>query len=210
MTYNIKSFKDLRFYIAADLFRYMTSTSLRSFIRGWYIAGFRYTFFMRCCKYFAQKNILYRPLFLISRIALRHYSLTYGFQIPWQTNIGPGLSIGHFGSIIINPSSTIGTNCNITTGVLLGLSPICDEDGRFIRFEYPTIGNRVALGNNSKIIGGAIIGDDSIIGVNTVVTRSIPKKSIAVGAPAKIISQNGSSALVGSFHPGTCVEPFCH
>lgn len=43
-TYSIKTFADLRMYIAADMFRYMTSTSAKAFLRAWYIAGFRYTF----------------------------------------------------------------------------------------------------------------------------------------------------------------------
>lgn len=203
MGYNINSFKELRLYIASDLFRYMTSTSVTAYLRGWYIAGFRYTIFMRCCRYFGSKGMLHKPLYLLCRVALRHYSVKYGFQIPWQTEIGPGLCIGHYGPVIVNPSARIGTNCNITVGVLLGLSHKVDEQGRSLGFKYPTVGNRVALGNNAKIIGGVTVGDDCIIGVNTVVTKSVPANSVAVGLPAKVISQKGSSSLVGSFHPWT-------
>lgn len=201
--YHIDTFTTLKNYIASDLYRYMTSTSMKAFLRGWYIAGFRYTFFMRCCAYFGRKSKLWFPLFLICRVALRHYSVKYGFQIPWQTNIGPGLMIGHYGSIIVNPNSSIGVNCNLTVGVLFGLNHVTDETGKLLRFEYPSIGNRVALSNNAKLIGGAHVGDDCIIGVNTVVTKDIPARSVAVGAPAKIISDTGSGSLVGSFHPWT-------
>lgn len=202
-SFNISTFKELRRYIAADLYRYLTSTSLKSYIRGWYIAGFRYSFFMRCCRYLASKGRLCRPLFILSRIALRHYSVAYGFQIPWQTNIGPGLCIGHYGPIIVNPHASIGSNCNITVGVLLGLNHKTDISGKSLGFEYPVIGDRVALGNGAKIIGGVTIGNDAVIGVNTVVTKDIPDMSIAVGIPAKIIANHGSAALVGSFHPWT-------
>lgn len=143
------------------------------------------------------------PFYLICRIALRHYSIKYGFQIPWQTGIGPGLCIGHYGPIIVNPASKIGKNCNITVGVLLGLNHKVDSEGKSLGFEYPEIGNRVALGNGVKIIGGVKVGDDCVIGVNSVVTKDIPSMSIAVGSPAKIISYKGSAALVGSFHPWT-------
>lgn len=203
MAFDIQTFRELRLYIVSDLFRYMTSTKAKAFIRGWYIAGFRYTFFMRCCRYFGRKSLLYKPLYLLCRVALRHYSVKYGFQIPWQTDIGPGLSIGHYGPIIVNPSSRIGVNCNLTVGVLLGLNHKVDENGNSLGFGYPIIGNRVALSNGAKIIGGVTVGDDSIIGVNTVVTRDIPANSVAVGQPAKVISQKGSAALVGSFHPWT-------
>lgn len=110
--YDIKSFSELRKYIASDLYRYMTSTSVKAYLRGWYIAGFRYTFFMRCCKYFSYSRIL-KPIYWVCRLVLRHYSVKYGFQIPWQANIGPGLAIGHYGTIIVNPNITIGVNCNI-------------------------------------------------------------------------------------------------
>ncbi len=201
MKYDIRSFKELRCYIASDLYRYMTSCSAKSYLRGWYIAGFRYTFFMRCCRYFGRKGGGIRLLYFICRIALRHYSVKYGFQIPWQTDIGPGLAIGHYGPIIVNPNSTIGVNCNISVGVLLGLNHKIDENGRSLGFEYPAVGNRVSLGNNCKVIGGVSIGDNCIVGVSAVVTKSLPANSVAVGCPAKVISMTGSSAFVGSFHP---------
>lgn len=203
MVYNISTFNELRKYIASDLYRYMTSTSAKSYLRGWYIAGFRYTFFMRCCRYLGRKGKLFLPLYFVCRVALRHYSVKYGFQIPWQTNIGPGLCIGHYGPIIVNPSSTIGTNCNITVGVLLGLNHKTDDSGNSLGFEYPEVGDRVALGNGAKVIGGVKIGNDCIIGVNSVVTKDIPNMGVAVGIPAKLVSHKGSSALVGSFHPWT-------
>lgn len=157
---------------------------------------------MRCCRYWGRRGLWWKPLYLLCRVALRHYSVKYGFQIPWQADIGPGLSIGHFGPIIVNPSSRIGVNCNLTVGVLLGLNYRMNKNGGG-RFEYPEIGDRVSLGNGSKIIGGVRVGSGSMVGVNTVVTKDIPDNSIVVGVPAKIISQQGSAAYVGSFHPWT-------
>lgn len=203
MTFNITTFKELRMYIASDLFRYLTSTTIRAFIRGWYITGFRYSFFMRCCKYFAAKGPVAKLPFLICRIALRHYSIKYGYQIPWQTQIGPGLCIGHYGPIIVNPSSVIGANCNIAVGVLLGLNIKADKTSGQVKFEYPVVGDRCYLGNGAKIIGGVRVNDDSVIGVNSVVTKDVQSGAIVVGSPAKVISTQGSAAFVGSFHPWT-------
>jgi len=45
------------------------------------------------------------------------------------------------------------------------------------------------IGQNVVIMPGVTIGELSIIGANSVVTRSIPARSIAVGAPAKVIKQ---------------------
>lgn len=45
------------------------------------------------------------------------------------------------------------------------------------------------IGQNVVIMPGVTIGELSIIGANSVVTKSIPDRSIAVGAPAKIIKK---------------------
>lgn len=202
MRFEINSFSLLKKYIASDLFRYMTSCSFKAFLRGWFIAGFRYTFFMRCCKYFHNSKLTW-PFYFICRIMLRHYSFKFGFQIPWQTNIGPGLAIGHHGTMIVNPNSTIGVNCNIGPGLLIGLTHKVDDEGKSLGFEYPIVGNMVSFANNAKIIGGVFIGNRAVIGVNTVVTHDVSENAIMVGMPARQISDKGSYAYVGSFHPWT-------
>lgn len=49
------------------------------------------------------------------------------------------------------------------------------------------IGNNVWLGRDVTICKGVSIGDNCIIGTKSVVTKSIPSNSIAVGIPAKVI-----------------------
>ena len=51
------------------------------------------------------------------------------------------------------------------------------------------IGKNVWLGDKVTILGGVTIGDNVIIGANSVVTRDIPSNCIAAGGPAKIIKQ---------------------
>lgn len=50
------------------------------------------------------------------------------------------------------------------------------------------IGNNVWLGQNVTILKNVTIGDNVIIGAGSVVTKSIPSNSIAVGTPAKVVS----------------------
>lgn len=52
------------------------------------------------------------------------------------------------------------------------------------------IGNRVWCGVNVTIVAGANIGDDCVIGANSLVLSDIPPRSLAVGIPAKIIKQD--------------------
>lgn len=49
------------------------------------------------------------------------------------------------------------------------------------------IGNRVWIGGDSKLLAGVTIGDESIIGAGSVVTKSIPSGVIAVGNPCKVL-----------------------
>lgn len=51
------------------------------------------------------------------------------------------------------------------------------------------IGNNVWIGDAVVILSGVSIGDNSIIGANAVVVSNIPRNSIAVGNPAKVVRE---------------------
>jgi len=50
-----------------------------------------------------------------------------------------------------------------------------------------SIGKHVWIGQNSTILKGVSIGDDSIIAMGTVVTKDVPANSIAAGNPTRIV-----------------------
>jgi acetyltransferase-like isoleucine patch superfamily enzyme len=50
-----------------------------------------------------------------------------------------------------------------------------------------TIGNNVWIGGNVVINPGVTIGDNAVIGSGSVVTKSIPAHSLAVGNPCRVI-----------------------
>lgn len=51
------------------------------------------------------------------------------------------------------------------------------------------IGNNVWLGDKVTVLAGVHIGDNVIIGANSVVTKDIPSNSMAAGVPAKVLKQ---------------------
>ncbi len=51
------------------------------------------------------------------------------------------------------------------------------------------IGNRVWIGGGAILCPGVTIGDDSVIGAGSVVTRSIPAGVIAVGNPCRVLRE---------------------
>jgi serine O-acetyltransferase len=113
--------------------------------------------------------------------------VTAGIQLPPECEIGPGLYIGHFGNIIVNPRVRMGRNCNLSQGVTIGSA------GRGHGMEgVPVLGDRVWIGPGAVLFGAISIGHDVAVGANAVVTRSLPDRAVAVGVPARIISYNGS------------------
>jgi acetyltransferase-like isoleucine patch superfamily enzyme len=55
------------------------------------------------------------------------------------------------------------------------------------RIEPVIIGNNVWLGSRVTVLRGVTIGNNSVVGAGSVVTKSIPANSLAAGVPAKVI-----------------------
>lgn len=89
--------------------------------------------------------------------------------------------------------NTITIGDNVMFGPRVGLytagHPI-DKDIRIEGLEYGlpiTIGNNVWIGGNVVVMPGVHIGDNTIIGSGSVVTKDIPSDVIAAGNPCKVI-----------------------
>ncbi|MCD6287590.1 MAG: serine acetyltransferase [Candidatus Hydrogenedentes bacterium] len=113
-----------------------------------------------------------------------------GIYIPLETDIGPGLYIGHWGGIMVHPKTVIGENCNLSQGVTIG------EGGRAGNRGVPRIGDRVYIAPGAKVFGDIVIGNDVAIGANAVVNKSVPDKAVVGGIPAAVISMDGSADFV--------------
>ena len=90
--------------------------------------------------------------------------------------------------IVIGETSIIGDNVTIYHGVTLG--GVSLEKGK----RHPTIENNVIIGAGAKILGNITIGDNSKIGANSVILKDVPKNSVAVGIPGKIITGHSSDS----------------
>lgn len=132
----------------------------------------RFLFFLRLAQNTNNRFIL----FVLDRILYR-YRLKYGLEISRYTSIGAGIYIGHAFNITINPNATIGKNCNIHKGVVIGQTNRGSNKGA------PKIGNEVWIGINAAIVGGITIGDDVMIAPNSYINCDIPSHSVVYGNP---------------------------
>lgn len=87
----------------------------------------------------------------------------------------------------------IGDNVKITSGVTIlahdySVSVHRIKFGDFVGGSLPvTIGNNVFIGTKATILMGTEIGDNCIIGANSVVKGTFPSGSVIAGNPAKVI-----------------------
>ena len=130
------------------------------------------------------KKIIFLPKYCLKKIKFKRLSIKLGFSIPLNV-FGAGLSIAHYGTIVVNPNARIGKNCRIHEGVNIGAT---NGDSA-----APQIGNNVFIGTGAKIIGNIKIADDVAIGANAVVVKSILESGCTyAGVPAKKVSNNNS------------------
>jgi len=161
--------------IKADLYRYEKLHGIKGFIKGLMVPGFRYTYFFRQASKYRKTTLIG----LLFRLLLKKYSYKYGFQISPETNIGGGLFIGHFGTIVINRYAVIGRNCNIAHGVTVGKANRGKLKG------YPTIGDNVWIGTNTVIVGKIKIGSNVLISPCSFINFDIPDNSLVIGNSIK-------------------------
>jgi acetyltransferase-like isoleucine patch superfamily enzyme len=57
------------------------------------------------------------------------------------------------------------------------------------------IGRDVWIGTKATITRGVTIGDGAVIGANAVVSRDVPARVVAVGAPARVVKRRGREAV---------------
>ncbi len=127
------------------------------------------------------------------KILFRKSSVKLGFSISPNT-FGPGLSIAHRGTIVVNGGARIGANCRIHVDVNIGT-----EAGK--SDAAPIIGDNCYLGPGAKIFGPIEIGSGTVIGANAVVNKSFPEGDQTLGGiPAKVISQKNSESLLIKGH----------
>ena len=186
--------------------------SFRVRIKGWS----DYLYSMWVCHFFGKvgKNVyISRPIFLEGG-GEKLIKIGEDTSIGHHTILGCWVKYGDTSftpEIIIGNKCSIGEYCHITAinririgdGLLTGRfvyigdnahgglskeeSSICPSRRNLTSKGEVVIGNNVWLGDKVAVLSGVHIGDNVIVGANSVVTKDIPDNSMVAGAPAKIV-----------------------
>ena len=158
-------------YVKSDLMRYYgkydTLTFLKAYVQN---STFRFQYALRLSQCSGLTKFIGLILWKLNR------SKRY-IQLPRQTKIGYGLYIGHGGPIVVNKTTVIGNNCNLSQFTTIGTN----------KGKAATIGDNTYIGPNVCIVENVKIVNNVTIGVGSVVTKDIPDYSIVGGVPARVV-----------------------
>ena len=111
-----------------------------------------------------------------------------------NSNVKIGKGVGIFENTVLNPSEPIeiGDNCGIgadvmiwTHGAWLDITQGFPSD-----FGPVKIGKNVWLPARSIVLPNVTVGDNVVIGINSIVNKNLPSGCLAAGTPCKIIKRD--------------------
>jgi acetyltransferase-like isoleucine patch superfamily enzyme len=164
------------------------------------------------------------PLFLGRRLELQigHQGEIRFGRFVW---IGDGSKIRcHEGTVEIGEKTVMGQECTISAyqRVRIGEQCVIADRAMFIDFDHGVVeverpirvqgiykrdvevGSNVWIGYGACILRGVRVGDNAIVGTNSVVTKDVPANAVVAGIPARIIRMREAPAELRWPHP---VEP---
>lgn len=155
-----------------------------------------YQILLRKCEYYnnCRHDFIGKIICKLLKMRFVHLNHKLGFSIPLNV-FDKGLSIAHYGTIVVNANAVVGENCRIHEGVTIGVTGDDYKDGK--TGSAAIIGDRVFLASGVKVIGRVQIANDVAIGANSVVVHDILEANTTwAGIPAKKISSKGSSQYI--------------
>lgn len=131
-------------------------------------------------EHYANSNNLFCKIYAkYLFISYKREGLHLGFSIPPFLS-GQGLSLLHYGTLVISKLARIGKNAGIH---------VCVNIGAHEEFA-PIIGDNVYIASGVKMYGKIVIGNNVKIAANSVVNKSLPEDNVVIGGmPVKVLKK---------------------
>ena len=128
---------------------------------------------------------------LLPRIITEMAHSETGIDIHPKAAIGESFVIDHGTGVVIGATCNIGNNVKIYQGVTLGAKSFpSDEQGNPIKGipRHPVVEDGVVIYAEATILGRVTIGENSVVGGNVWLTRSIPPRSRIIQQKAQTMN----------------------
>ena len=188
----IRNWRDCRLFIRAD---YHSRSGRRPVFEFLFNPVARFLVLMRVLEW--SQNVR-APFVLRAPLTFwyRRLSTRLGFSISLHV-FGPGVSLPHYGNIMIHQDCCFGRNCRVHAGAAIAGSAVIMHPSEVPEFDAPHFGDNVYFGPGVKMSGPLRIADNVVIGANSVVTRSFTQPGVTIsGFPAKIVALKGSEDML--------------
>ena len=100
------------------------------------------------------------------------------FTLGYKTDIGAFTYINALEGVYVEDFVQIGSHCSIYS-----VSTIDNKKGKI------TLKENCKIGSHSTILPGVTVGENTIVGANSLVKNDLPSNTICYGVPAKVVKK---------------------
>lgn len=135
----------------------------------------------------------------IMRKLLAKTGKSFVIEPPFYCDYGYNIEIGE--GFFANMNLVILDGAKVTFGDNVFIAPNCgfytaghpldaEQRNKGLEYAYPIkVGNNVWFGAHVAVMPGVTIGDNTVIGAGSIVTKDIPSGVIAVGNPCRVVRE---------------------
>lgn len=118
---------------------------------------------------------------VVNRVVRGLETALYAIELGNDIELGHGVYFLHSVGTVVGGDAKIGAGC-----VFLGNNTIGTSGGP----GAPRIGSHTVIAAGARVLGNIDIGENCVLGANSVVVRDVPSGKVAVGIPARISGDN--------------------
>jgi len=114
-------------------------------------------------------------------------------KIDEGTRIGSFCDIGR--DVLVGKNCNIQAHVTISNGCRVGDNVFIGPNTSLLNDKYPDghhlkpvkVDRNAIIGGGVTVLPGVIIGEESVVGAGSVVTRDVPRKVVVIGVPARTV-----------------------